>query len=1175
MSLRTLAILLLPLALSAADFTWNATDSTTWTDNANWLPDTAYPGSDGNATTDSAIFSGATANSTVRLANADATIGNITFDATAQSYELQINNGAVLKISENGITNNSALVQNITLGSESSSGILIFSGNASADATGSGNINISIDGGSILQFHENASAGNATFHNNSSYAYGGITFGRANTENSTTNTTVTYGDTASAGNATFYNTENATIFFYSETTAADSTIHNNGTLTFDDDSTAGNATIITGFTSTTDENGNTTATAAGSVSFSGNASAANANLTFLSSGTADILPSLQFSENSTAANATITAADTSISFTGNASAANATISLSGPNGTLSFGEYSTGTASTNITLSDSAQLSVATYDGNLTLEKITVANGTASLNLGGSTAQTLTLATDDDLDFTHLAIGESAGKGSLHKAGNGTLTLNATNITGSLIVDGGDLVLLRNTTLSTATLEINNNATLDYNYSYTDEGGNVIAGTHDDIILGGLAGNGTLAINSATDISTGHNNQNTIFTGNITGDGNLSKYGNGTWTLNGTTSTYTGNTHIHTGTLLLDNAQLTGNITIGNIIYIDKETGNITAPDDANATLDYDNSTAAVLSVAPGRSVAGNIHINEYSVLNLGNYDNSTLTHGQLTADNLTLDDNSTIYFGASKNTTNSTLSYSQLHVNDTLTLTENASIVIALDVNSDVFETGTDKLTDIITYNTLNNATLIDGQIIETTLHNTLAFIANITSDGHITFEAYQKDFIDFALTKNQKVVAGALDRVLRPDDGSPGSYNTPLVIMLNNYVAGDKLPKAFDQISPASLGEMANLAFDLSRYDTRIVERRIANWRSDLGESSKVQSMSETIFSVITPTGEVDAPASALFTNTPPDATGITPVHPAPIDSLPWAVYATGIVGGGKADPDSNATGYKYTQGGAGIGIERAFHGRYIFGLQAGYNKSSIRHRNDDEGRIDNEGWRGLVYAGWNGKKGSYLQAHARFTQSDYDTKREVISPSVLAYLPSGYTYQAKGSTDARSHAAMIGGGHDWKFGDLKEWKTGPIARLAYEKLKIDAFTEEGSLAPLSIDRQTPHSLRTQLGWHVSWEAVDLIDNSVWVLDLRLAWEHEYKDTTPFISASFADPTYAAAGTMRVRTHRLPGDTVTAGMGVQWRYNRRFRVDFIFDVEVSAKEANYTSSLGASFRW
>jgi autotransporter-associated beta strand protein len=151
----------------AGSATWNSNPgSGNWNAAANWTPATIP-----NGATDTATF--AVSNRRRVSFAVDTEVNAIVFNAGASPFTL-VNQAPTLTISGNGITNNSGIVQNFTLGpgqitftnsatagsltSFTNTGAIIFAGSSSA-----GNADFSNDG--ELRFLNTSTAGDATFIN--------------------------------------------------------------------------------------------------------------------------------------------------------------------------------------------------------------------------------------------------------------------------------------------------------------------------------------------------------------------------------------------------------------------------------------------------------------------------------------------------------------------------------------------------------------------------------------------------------------------------------------------------------------------------------------------------------------------------------------------------------------------------------------------------------------------------------------------------------------------------------------------------------------------------------------------------------------------------------------------------------------------------------------------------
>ena len=137
-----------------------------------------------------------------------------------------------------------------------------------------------------------------------------------------------------------------------------------------------------------------------------------------------------------------------------------------------------------------------------------------------------------------LLSGSYEGTGGLLKTGTGVLTLGASNsFDGDVLVDGGTLVIGQGDTLGGNAVTVTNGATLR------------IEGNGED--FGSLAGGGDVVLSQR--MGVGFNDSDSTFSGTITGAGDLSKEGNGTWVFSGTAD-HTGQTRASNGRLVVDGA---------------------------------------------------------------------------------------------------------------------------------------------------------------------------------------------------------------------------------------------------------------------------------------------------------------------------------------------------------------------------------------------------------------------------------------------------------------------------------------------------------------------------------------------------------------------------------------------------------------------------------------------
>ncbi len=182
-----------------------------------------------------------------------------------------------------------------------------------------------------------------------------------------------------------------------------------------------------------------------------------------------------------------------------------------------------------------------------------IGNGTNTLNGGGLLLAEATYSKDWVLGTNGGTIsngsaatmnGVLSGSGGLTKTGTGTLTLIKTNTyEGGTTVSAGTLQAGAEDIISTSSgLEVQSGAVFDLNnYNQT---------------VKGLSGAGDVYLGTAVLTASG-NNENTTFSGVISGFGSLTKVGDGTLTLLGN-NCYTGGTVINAGTMVAGNSNALG-----------------------------------------------------------------------------------------------------------------------------------------------------------------------------------------------------------------------------------------------------------------------------------------------------------------------------------------------------------------------------------------------------------------------------------------------------------------------------------------------------------------------------------------------------------------------------------------------------------------------------------------
>ena len=115
-----------------------------------------------------------------------------------------------------------------------------------------------------------------------------------------------------------------------------------------------------------------------------------------------------------------------------------------------------------------------------------------------------------------------------------------------------------------------------------------------------------------------------------------------------------------------------------------------------------------------------------------------------------------------------------------------------------------------------------------------------------------------------------------------------------------------------------------------------------------------------------------------------------------------------------------------------------------------------------------------------------------------------------------------------------------------------MQYIYVGVDEFTESGSIAPLRIDDNESHSLKSSIGARAS---CDLQAGKVMFRpEMRLSWEHEYLDREYTIDAQFAS---GAGSVFAVNSSRVGRDGMGFGAGVTVQWTSRVFTYLFYDTQ------------------
>ncbi|MBV8276810.1 MAG: autotransporter domain-containing protein [Verrucomicrobia bacterium] len=403
----------------------------------------------------------------------------------------------------------------------------------------------------------------------------------------------------------------------------------------------------------------------------------------------------------------------------------------------------------------------------------------------------------------------------------------------------------------------------------------------------------------------------------------------------------------------------------------------------------------------------------------------------------------------------------------------------------------------------------------------------------GEVEVEGIQGDFVSVACNPTSLAVAKALDSAI----GDPRA--AALISFLDSQPISQVCPD-LTLIAPEELTAIFSLDVSLANIQTANLERRLEDLRAG---SHGFSSSGFTI------NGSAPSFTAGLSGPTGPDGkTG--PPASAPIPENRWGFFATGLGEFTDVSTADGARGFNFRTGGVTVGVDYRIGSNFAIGLTGGYAHTGVDLAGN--GSIDVDGGTGGFYATAFGG-GFYLDTSVTGGGSDYETHRTALLGT------------ANGSTNSTTVNVLVAGGYDWTTGPLT---IGPIASFQYTYVGLNGFTESGSLAPLRFGDQSVDSIRTDLGIKASydWKIGGILVRP----ELRVAWQHEYGDSTYSIVANFAN---GAGNNFTVNGPPIGRDSLLIGAGVAVLWNDRISTYIYYDGELARTDYD-SQSVTAGFR-
>ena len=435
------------------------------------------------------------------------------------------------------------------------------------------------------------------------------------------------------------------------------------------------------------------------------------------------------------------------------------------------------------------------------------------------------------------------------------------------------------------------------------------------------------------------------------------------------------------------------------------------------------------------------------------------------------------------------------------------------------------------------------DGETVQTaeTVHDLTGTIVEaevVYGSNSVSVEMQQGSFEllaqELRFTPNQRVVGAMLDKVARRS----GSDHQ-LIDFLNGEPLAN-LPADFDRIAPDELQAIFTIGTSQANAQTANLQRRFEDIRAGrLGFSADGLSVTGPAFLNATPVG-AEGPVG-------PIAPGAKEIRPPEEAAAPaeqrYGVFITGTGEFASVGDTKRAGGYDLATGGFTIGVDYKVNDHFTVGLNTGYARTGT----DGFGgsRVTVDGAKLGAYATYFTGEGFYADAAIQGGLNSYDTRRSALRGT------------ASGSTTGGEFNGLLATGFDFTDEALR---VGPIASFQYTHVGFSGYGESGSLAPLRYGSQGTTSMRSAIGMKASYEFRR--EGLVIRPEIRAAWQHEFGDIHQAIESTLASggPAFTVQGA------EIGRESLLLGLGVAVLWNERTATYLYYDGELL--RSNYTSN-------
>lgn len=406
----------------------------------------------------------------------------------------------------------------------------------------------------------------------------------------------------------------------------------------------------------------------------------------------------------------------------------------------------------------------------------------------------------------------------------------------------------------------------------------------------------------------------------------------------------------------------------------------------------------------------------------------------------------------------------------------------------------------------------------------NSFAFLTPVLSyDANTVHLGLVQSFAGGGQTANQRAVGAVLDQSAPM---ASGDFNA--VIGTLAVIGAGQGPQVLNAISGQPYADFATLNVQMGYTFLNAVSAQIAAVR-DGAPATRV------------------ALAEACQAACPTTSAG------------PIGAWMSALGGAGSVPGDANAATLTYSLGGVAVGADYRLDPRVLIGASVGYVTGS-QWVNGFDARGTTDSLSASFYASFSASA-FYIDGLAGYANATNRLTRNIALPGLATRTASGQadTNQFLGQVEAGYRVAMDG--------LAPSLSVTPFARLQGATISQPGFAESGAGSlNLLVASRTTNSLRSTLGADLR-AAIGPID-----LGLRMAWLHEYADTSRPVAASFAGApgfSYTVLGATPSR------DSAVLGLSAAAKVANATRVYLRYQGELGSGADNHALTLGLRLSW